>query len=153
MNSIRFSSTDAMINLETKSHFFFFFQFAIFEYSSPWPGGLFAARQSALITRFSLMPLLLIYFLSFLKIHLSRFIIVFIYLWPTKTWSLLLCGLFSSCVRRGYSTCSAWAQKLRPWGSREQAQDQGLNLCLLHWQMDSLPLSHRRSPFSHCCCC
>ena len=24
--------------------------------------------------------------------------------------------------------------------------DQGLNLCLLHWQADSLPLSHRGSP-------
>ena len=36
MNSIRFSSTDAMINLETKSHFFF--PVCIFEYSSPWPG-------------------------------------------------------------------------------------------------------------------
>ena len=24
--------------------------------------------------------------------------------------------------------------------------DQGLNLCLLHWQVDSLPLSHRESP-------
>ena len=23
--------------------------------------------------------------------------------------------------------------------------DQGLNLCLLHWQMDSLPLSHQGS--------
>ena len=25
--------------------------------------------------------------------------------------------------------------------------DQGLNLCLLHWQADSLPLSHQGSPF------
>ena len=24
--------------------------------------------------------------------------------------------------------------------------DQGLNLCLLHWQVDSLPLSHQGSP-------
>ena len=24
--------------------------------------------------------------------------------------------------------------------------DQGLNLCLLHWQADSLPLSHQGSP-------
>ena len=24
--------------------------------------------------------------------------------------------------------------------------DQGLNTCLLHWQMDSLPLSHQGSP-------
>ena len=28
--------------------------------------------------------------------------------------------------------------------------DQGLNSCLLHWQADSLPLSHQRSPgFTH----
>ena len=26
--------------------------------------------------------------------------------------------------------------------------DQGLNLCLLHWQADSLPLSHQGSPES-----
>ena len=27
--------------------------------------------------------------------------------------------------------------------------DQGLNPCLLHWQADSLPLSHQRSPHVH----
>ena len=35
--------------------------------------------------------------------------------------------------------------------------DRGLNPCLLHWQVDSLPLSYRESPFnfewSQCCCC
>ena len=34
--------------------------------------------------------------------------------------------------------------------------DQGLNPCLLHWQVDSLPLSHQGSPlslFSHCFQC
>ena len=28
---------------------------------------------------------------------------------------------------------------------------QGSNLCLLHWQMNSLPLSHHRSQVSFCC--
>jgi len=28
----------------------------------------------------------------------------------------------------------------------ENFLDQGLNLCLLHWQVDSLPLSHQGSP-------
>ena len=27
--------------------------------------------------------------------------------------------------------------------------DQGLNLCLLHWQVDSLPLCHQGSPMGH----
>ena len=56
----------------------------------------------------------------------------------------------------------AQAQELRLPGSTAQAQelwlmdfscsiapgiflDQGLNLCLLHWQVDSLPLSHQES--------
>ena len=30
---------------------------------------------------------------------------------------------------------------------------QELNLCLLHWQVDSLPLSHQKSPNLHCTVC
>ena len=61
----------------------------------------------------------------------------------------------------GFSSCGAWAQ-LQIRGSRTQSiivvqefiffeacgifPDQGLNLCLLHWQVDSLPLSHWGSP-------
>ena len=37
-----------------------------------------------------------------------------------------------------------------PWGT---FQTQGSNLHLLHWQVDSLPLSQQGSPFSLCCCC
>ena len=132
MNSIRFSSTDAMINLETKSHFFFPVCHIWIFFTLAW--GLFAAWQSALITRFSLMPFLLIYFLSFLKIHLSRFIIVFIYLWPF--WSLLLYGLFSSYIKRGYSlvavqglrSCSSGALE-----SRLRIRDWTCVSCIGRW--------------------
>ena len=48
-----------------------------------------------------------------------------------------------------------WAQLLQLPGSRAQTWllcglwnllDQGSHLCLLHWQADSLPLSHQGSP-------
>ena len=65
----------------------------------------------------------------------------------------------------GFSSCLTWAQQLQLPGSRAQAQqvwctgfscssacgifpNQGLNLCLLHWQADSLPLNHQGSPCS-----
>ena len=80
------------------------------------------------------------------------------------------CGAWTSLV--GFSCCGAWApghagfSSGSTWlrGSRAQAQqlwrthslscsvargiipDQGLNSCLLHWQADSLPLSHQGSP-------
>ena len=80
--------------------------------------------------------------------------------------SSLLHGLFSSCGARAFhcfscregfhycsfqslehrlSSCGSWA-----WSSAacEIFPDQGLNLYLLHWQADSLLLSHQRSP--HC---
>ena len=82
-------------------------------------------------------------------------------------------GLLPSCCAQtphcgGFSHCRAWAQghvgsavaapALSSTGSTAVAHrfsysvacgifpDQGLNPCLLHWQADSLPLSHRRSP-------
>ena len=81
--------------------------------------------------------------------------------------SLLLCGLFSSCGRQGllshwsawashcggFSCCGAWALEYRlnscgTWAYSYSLVcgiflDQGWNLCLLHWQADSLPLSHQ----------
>ena len=58
------------------------------------------------------------------------------------------------------SSCSVWAQQLPFLGFKAQAQtkhglsclacgillDEELNLCLLHWQTDFLPLSHQGSP-------
>ena len=68
--------------------------------------------------------------------------------------SSLLHGLFSSCS--GFS--SPWLPLLQSTGSRVEAHrlscsvacgiflGQRSNLCLLHWQADSLPLSHQGSP-------
>ena len=82
---------------------------------------------------------------------------------------------FSSCdKRRLRSGCSAWdcpcggfsscgTQTLELMGSVVAAHrltchlargiflGQGSNLCLLHWQVDSLPLKHQGSPFSMIC--
>ena len=50
-------------------------------------------------------------------------------------------GLWStSSVMEGYGfSCSE---------ARGILRDQGLNLCLLNWQVDSLPLNHQRSPIN-----
>ena len=86
-------------------------------------------------------------------------------------WRLLLsCGTrashgrgFSSSEHGLQGTCGTWAQSLLLPGSRAQGcvvvghrlscsaacailLDQGSNLCLLHWQMASSPLSHQGSP-------
>ena len=68
-------------------------------------------------------------------------------------------GLVASLVAEHDKACGL--QELPLPGSRAQAHcghglscsmaggiypDQGLNPCLLHWQADSLPLSHRGSP-------
>ena len=61
-----------------------------------------------------------------------------------------------------FGNYGTWAQKSWFYGSRAEAQylihgfsfsvacgtfpDQGSNSCLLHWQADSLPLSHKGSP-------
>ena len=60
-----------------------------------------------------------------------------------------------------FSSCGDWSLLLlQSMGSAAQAQllwstglvapwifpDQGSNLCLLHWQVNSLPLSHQGSP-------
>ena len=60
------------------------------------------------------------------------------------------CAGFSSCST-GISSCSSWAPEQRLSSCHAQAElpyacgilpDQGYNLCLLHWQVDSLPRSH-----------
>ena len=76
----------------------------------------------------------------------------------------LLCygALTSHCG--GFFCCRAWALDAQASGVAVHRfscptacgifLDQGLNLCLLHWQADSLPLSHQISPFyAMCCCC
>ena len=78
---------------------------------------------------------------------------------------------FSSCSERGLlSNCGMWASHYSGFSCcREWAlgrlwsiivahgiscpvacgifPDQGLNLCTLHWQVDSQPLDHQRSPY------
>ena len=75
------------------------------------------------------------------------------------------CGGFSCCRARalghvGLSSCGTGAPQLQLPGSRAQVMalrlsrsracgifpDQGSNPCLLHWQVDSFPLSHQESP-------
>ena len=71
-------------------------------------------------------------------------------------WLLLLWGTGSRA--HGLSSCSSRAleHKFSSCGTRALLHvacgifpDQGSNLCLLHWQMDSLPLSYQGSPEHH----
>ena len=55
--------------------------------------------------------------------------------------SLCSCGLRAAGHR--LNSCGAWACCSVASGS---FLDQGLNLCLLHWQADSYPLCHQGSP-------
>ena len=108
--------------------------------------------------------------LSFLKIMLF---IYWIYFWLCcvfiAAWTFSSCGkrgLLSSCVGwtsqcSGFSSCGAWTLEHVGFSSCSSRAlehrlhcpeasriflDQGLNPCRLHWQMDSLPLSHQGSP-------
>ena len=60
-------------------------------------------------------------------------------------------------LHTSFSSCSAWAQQRGSWAPehglscsrvREIFPDQGSNPHLLHWQVDSLPLSHQGIPGS-----
>ena len=68
-------------------------------------------------------------------------------------------GLHASAVAVGeLSSCSSWAleHRLNSYGTQASCSsvcgifwDQGSNMYLLHWQMDSLPLGHLGSPQQH----
>ena len=62
--------------------------------------------------------------------------------------SLLIVVVASLIVEHGLRTFRL--QEVRHTGSAVVAPgiflDQGSHLCLLHWQADSVPLSHQRSP-------
>ena len=65
--------------------------------------------------------------------------------------SLLPGALFSTCDEGGFSCCRAQRLVLVVHGISCSAAygiflDQGLNLCLLHRQVDSLPPSRQGSP-------
>ena len=92
---------------------------------------------------------------------------LFIYFWLCWVFTAAQAPVWAS-LGGGFSCCrtlalGAWASvvvalRLENTGSAavvhglrcsaacEIFPDQGLNLCLLHWQTDSLPLSHQRSP-------
>ena len=93
--------------------------------------------------------------------------LLFIALWRLLTAAAFLFFFFFSGFSfsraQAWGHVSMWAQWLRFLGSRAQGPavvvlrlscsaacgiflDQGLNPCLLHWQVDSLPLSHQGSP-------
>jgi len=71
-------------------------------------------------------------------------------------WRVLECAGFSSCSVRAWwlwfpglqSTSSVVAERVGPSCSAPRGVflDQRWNLCLLHWQVDSLPVSHQGSP-------
>ena len=56
-----------------------------------------------------------------------------------------------NCSPPGSSVCGIFQVRILEWVaisfSRGSFLTQGLNLCLLHWQADSLPLNHLESPF------
>ena len=112
-------------------------------------------------------------FLQFWLCWISVAVWAFLYL--QQVWAALHCGAeashccgFSYCaapslghmgfifVAHGLSSCRC--QALEHWLNSGDARqlscsmtwgifpDQGLNLCFLHWQADSLPLSHQGSP-------
>ena len=71
----------------------------------------------------------------------------------------LECGLVSSCGARTSQAAASLAKVPGLWSTARNGlscsvtceifRDQGLNLCLLHRQVDSLPLSHQGSPLLH----
>ena len=76
-------------------------------------------------------------------------------------WSSVLLGLFSSCSEQGLPSCCR-AQALGcagsavgAWASRCSVACgiflEGLNPCLLHWQVDSLSLSYQGSSLPRIC--
>ena len=63
--------------------------------------------------------------------------------------SLLLCGLFPSCGELGLPFVAGWGSRVHGLScsvAGEILLDQGSNLCLLNWQVDSLLLS-RQGPY------
>ena len=64
-------------------------------------------------------------------------------------WSSRCCG-FSHCGAQalGHVVFSSCGAQLRWTSARGIFPDQGSNPCLLHWQVDSLPLSQQESPLT-----
>ena len=57
----------------------------------------------------------------------------------------------SAVLAQGHSSCSSYRSpalehRLNSWSACGIFSDQGPNPCLPHWQVDSSPLNHQRSP-------
>ena len=77
----------------------------------------------------------------------------FLHLWQLVATLELWCTGFSSQWLLLLWSSRVWAQDFMVQGLSSSAAcgifpDQGSNPCLLHWQVDSLPLSHQGSPSS-----
>ena len=77
----------------------------------------------------------------------------FLHLWRLAATLELWCTGFSSQWLLLLWSSRVWAQDFMVQGLSSSAAcgiflDQGSNPCLLHWQVDSLPLSHQGSPSS-----
>ena len=132
---------------------------------------ILAKQQQVPVTSLSNIYCILPFIVIYLFIYCcSGFPLLFGLFFSCSEW-----GLLSSVV---HELLTAMASRCRPWALGTQTSavaapgpwstgsivvahelscsvaggiclDQGLNLCLLHWQADSLPLSHLRSPV-HC---
>ena len=105
--------------------------------------------------------------LNVFEVSCTLKIYVFIYLFMAKQDLCCCWGLFSSCGKWGLPcNCGEWASHCSEFYCGVQASivvahglscsdacgifpDQGFNPCLLHWQVDSLPLSSQGSPVLH----
>ena len=110
-------------------------------------------------------------------IQYFSYLTFFFYIEPILGCTGSSCGLSLVAESRGYSSCCVRASltvehgvkgvcasgaELRSWplvGTRSgvvargpicSEAYQGLNLCPLHWPVDSLPLSHQESPSGYC---
>ena len=100
---------------------------------------------SAMKLTFVFLIILFIYFgcarswllhrLSFSLVATSRSYSVAVVHTLLTWWPLLLRSTGLSYGTRAWLLCSMW-----------DLPDQGSDLCLLHWQVDSLPLSHQGGP-------
>ena len=100
-------------------------------------------------------------FINFLKIFTYFFAVLGLCFCMGFFSSFRAKGLFSNCEVQasrcngvsccgawalgcsGFSSCGTWAQLL--WGTWDLSRA-GIKPCLLHWQVDSLPLSHQGNP-------
>ena len=92
-----------------------------------------------------------VYICPLLLFFLAAVFLKIIYFWLCQVFAVG--RVFSSCGKRGLLSSSGARTSLvaehgpqAPRLSNRIFPDQGSNLCLLHWEVVSLPLSHQGSP-------